>query len=190
MLANHREFHAGKSLVDDAVGGGLARSYGRLTRRSFLAVVTRKVFAVAGFSLAAEAFPYFVPRAEAQDAGSPEWCGLHARKCNTGNCSSSLGQPGTEDWVQCCPIPTGGSANCTTVYRCCRYTDYCSTGYIPPPQNCLGPVPSGREWCGSTPGEIVCTEVSCDGNFTDQNQCRTGCQHRPIGGFCPGGNQA
>jgi len=156
---------SGGTSADQALSNVLARSYGNLTRRSFLSILTRRLIALAGVPLAAQVFPYF-----AGEARADIYCGLHGYLCGTGNCSG--GSAGAS-WVQCCE-----AAACPPgTYMCCSYTDYCGTR----PQNwgagCGGNYQQGSQaWCGQASGVYICTSVTCSGGHPSLFSCQQNCE--------------
>ena len=167
------------SPLDVALGHTLAQSYGNLSRRSFLAALTRQVMSLTGMVLASQIFP--------MPARGDENCGLHGHPCGTGNClTTATGAVSRFMWVQCC-VPENG---CSGTYQRCTYRDYCrnSDTYGEfDPQGCAPPGPSGTTWCypGGGPWSYVCTTTACGDTYPTLQQCRLGMvQQSGAGGEC------
>ena len=145
------------TVLDGALRDRLAQSYGNLSRRSFLAGLTRRVIALAGVMVAAEMLP--------MPARGQEECGRHGWKCGTGNCSASLnGAVQRDKWVQCCNSET----DCGKYLRC-SFVDICRNsvqyGFFED-SGCEGPN-GGMPWCGGMPYQFICTQSSCQPNVYD-----------------------
>jgi hypothetical protein len=154
------EENADRTGTDSALSKALAKRYGKLTRRSFLSVVTRKLVTFAGVPLAAQVFPYFVSTAHAAN----ENCGLHGYICTAG-CTGGANQL---MWVQCCI-----TQECPTKYQCCKYIDKCGVRPAGWPGGCIGDA-DGDAWC--TSGEYICTVTQCDfTKYANLSSCQSGC---------------
>lgn len=153
--------------IDVAIGKTLQKTYGQLTRRSFLSGATRKLISLTGIGVAAQMFPYF-----ANEAHATETCGLHGWICNefTPCYGGSIGA----NWIQCCQMNAP-----RPVFSCCTYTDYCGTR---PPNwgdDCYGNEPSGPAWCGGAGGSYICTLFNCSGQWSTLSACQSGCSGSP-----------
>jgi len=166
--------------LDHNVGNMLSNSFRLESRRSFLARLTRGLFAIAGVTLSSS-IPADTSAAETEEAEEKgggarpwEWCGLHGYLCE-GNCSG--GTPGSPShalyaWVACCRNPS------TNRWRCVRYFDQCGRRGPKWGRNCRGPRggPSGPSWCGGASGSYVCTRISVEGNYESAQACARGCR--------------
>jgi hypothetical protein len=170
-----------QAVIDVAMGKALRKTYGNVTRRSFLSGTTRKLLSLAGVGIAAQVFPFFAKDAKAQ-FGTGATCGLHGPICVSGTpCSGGVPRL---SWKACCQIPISAPP-CPTVYICCNYVDYCLLAPASPPANwpigCAGPPPSGVSWCGGV-GTYVCTSFSCGASYQSWGDCANYCM--PTASFC------
>lgn len=157
--------------VDKVVSHALDNSFTNISRRSFLSLLTRKLIGLTGVAVAAEVFPYFVPRAEAL---VPTDCGLHGWICTSGTPCNG-GVVGNK-WVQCCQVPVP----CDWKYKCVSYVDYCGTRPGNWPNGCVGNfIDDAISWCGGAGGpnaEYICTKkivhAPIYGTFA---QCQSNC---------------
>jgi hypothetical protein len=158
------------SVLDGAVAKMLTTNYGQLTRRGFLSHVTRQLLNLAGVSVAAQVFPYFISDAEAVPGNQ---CGLHGRTCRAGTlCATGLPNTAAQAaWVQCCKVE-----KCNTDYRCCTYTDWCGLRPAGWPDGCdphINNATGTSSWC--TMGEYVCTQTSCSATYGSLKTCTDNC---------------
>jgi len=157
--------------VEGAIRQRLRKKYGQLTRRSFLSAVTRKVFSLAGVGVAAQLLPYAAQEARAQSSMGA-LCGLHGFFCNASSPCSG-GTPGAA-WVQCCQIDVQAPP-CPTVFTCCTYRDYCGTRPQGWPNGCAGTYVGGTNWCGTAPGDYLCTTINCALSYQNFQACQNNC---------------
>jgi hypothetical protein len=144
-----------QSAIDARLSRRLAKTYGTLSRRSFLSLLTRRVIGAAGVVLAAEVMPFWPNDAMAQSVN----CGLHGTVCNA-TCSKTGDMLA---WTQCCELGCGA-------WYCCSYFDVCGTL----PAGCNSG--SGTAWCLN--GQIYrCTIVECDTNhaYSSAPECAGHC---------------
>lgn len=173
------------SSLDRAISNNLGETYGNLSRRSFLSVLTRKLIGLTNVVVASEVLPFLAaPVGAAPQYEVEENCGLHGYICHTGNCSGGvIGRK----WVQCCEAVHTDS--CPSKWACCTYTDFCGPTELQY-SGCTGVPPAGTSWCGPPPNTFYrCTSITCYGSpvaslYNTEQACKTACMNTHQSSYC------
>lgn len=146
-----------------------------LSRRSFTQKLTQAVFAIVGAKLTV-GLSHLV--ASNPPRGTPlnrigTGCGNGGEECR-GTCS--LLGVGSGFWVKCCYFPGG-----TGTWKCCTYTDICSTTDSEEKKKCRTDSYGGyisatqEEWCNNKTLVYVCTVSACSNSFPTYASCAAAC---------------